>query len=505
MKAKTLIFSFIILFFSGFSNLNAQNDPIKWGILKPEDIKMTTYTADPEASAVILCDYGTVTVSYLVLYTKFTRIKILKEAGCEYAKVEIPYRPYGNYEYFSKIIAHTINVTDNGTSVKTKVTASRITDIEIDQRHHKKVITFLDVKPGSFIEYSYELYSLDIVKLTNWYFQSTIPVVWSEYRINIPDKLNYLVTFQKGRNLDYDEQEDYSKRLQYLYSNKLKDVYEGIGGNNNILYESPKKTIKVYMAHGKSLRFVMEKMPGISPKPYNTDIFPFVKVHLYQVENPLGYSYIPPLSAANVDYEVWEKTEYNYNSGAESDTYWLPTWEEATQNWIMSEFLGNRLSEDFNAKGEMDAIAHTDSTNILKGVYQFIKSNIKWDGTYSMYAIREFPEVLDKKSGNSGEINLLLINLLKKVGFKVNPVLIRTSELGRIENLYPEKGQFNDVIAELEINGKIIFLDATSKNDSYLPVNVEHTTGWLLSEKGFKFVEVVNTTQEVPLVGGKQI
>ena len=339
MKAKTLIFSFIILLFSNLSILYAQNDPVKWGILIPEDIKMTVYAPDPDASAVILCDYGTASVSYHVLFTKFTRIKILKETGLEFAKVEIPYRSYGQYEYFSKINAHTLNVTDNGTSVKTKVTASKIGDIEIDQRHHKKVITFLDVKPGSFIEYSYELYSLDIVKLNNWYFQSTIPVVWSEYRINIPDKLNYLVTFQKGRDLDYNEQEEYSKKLQYLYSNKLKDVFDSIAGNNNILYESPKKTIKVYMAHGKSLRFVMEKMPGINPKPYNTDIFPFVKVHLYQVENPLGYYYTPSLSAANVDYDIWEKTNYNYNSENEQDSYWLPTWEEVNQIWINRFFF----------------------------------------------------------------------------------------------------------------------------------------------------------------------
>lgn len=377
--------------------------------------------------------------------------------------------------------------------------------LKLTSRHRKKVITFLDVKPGSFIEYSYTIYSVDIVKLHNWYFQSTIPVAWSEYRVNIPERLNYLVTFQKGRDLDYNEQEEYSNRLQYLYSNKLKDVYNDIGRNNNILYESSKKTIKVYLEKGKSLRFVLEKMPGINPKPYNNDNYPFVKVHLYQVENTLNYYYTPSLSAANVDYDVWDKWEYKYKVNSENDSYWLPTWEEATQNWIKSEFLGYRLSQDFNAKGELDAIAHTDSTDLLKGVYQFIKNNIKWDGTYSIYAVREFPEVLTRKTGNSGEMNLLLINMLRKAGFKVFPVLIRTNDLGRIENLYPEKGQFNHVIAQLELNGKIVFLDATSETNSFdLPLNVQHTAGWLLKEKGFKFVDVNNSQQEVQ-AGDKQI
>lgn len=142
MKAKTLIISFIIFLFSSWPIVKAQDDPIKWGVILPEDINMTVYSPDPDASAVVLCDYGTASVAPRVEYTKITRIKILKEAGLEYAKVEIPYRSYEEYDYFSKIKAHTINVTVNGTSVKTKFTTSKISDIEIDKQASKKSYYF---------------------------------------------------------------------------------------------------------------------------------------------------------------------------------------------------------------------------------------------------------------------------------------------------------------------------------------------------------------------------
>ena len=484
-----------ILLLCSYAKLNAQNDPIKWGVLLPDDIKMTSYTPEPGASAVILCDYGVSSVGSHAEFKKITRIKILKEAGLEYARVEIPYRSYEMYDNFYSIKAHTINTSSTGNVVKTSTVGAKIVDIEVDSRHRKKIINFLDVKPGSIIEYTYTLSSWDIVKLNNWYFQSTIPTLWSEYRLNIPGKLNYLVSFQKGRNLNLKEQQDYSSRLQFLYSNPLTKVYSEIAANKNILYESPEKTIKVYLSHGESMRFVMEKVPSVTPKPYNNDVFPFVKAHLYKVEKPY---FIPILTAANQDYDTWEKWENRYYQTTEYDSYWLPTWEEATQNWIKSEYLGYRVVQDFAAKGELDAIAHTDSSNVLQGVYQFVKNNIKWDGTYSIYAVREFGEELNKKSGNSGEINLLLINLLRKAGFKVTPVLIRTGNLGRIENLYPEKDQFNHVIAQVVVNGKVIYLDATSdKNGFELPDNVSHTVGWLLKEKDFRFVEVDDVPRSI--------
>ncbi len=499
MKAKVLIRSAILFLLCNWSILRAQNVPIHWGVLVPEDVKMTVYQPDPEATAVVLCDYGTVSVSPRVQYTKHLRIKILKEAGLEYAKVEIPYRSYNEYDYFTELKAQTLNVSVNGAQSKTIVKSAKIEDVPIDQRHRKKVIIFQDVMPGSFIEYSYIIESIDIVKLNNWYFQSSIPVIWSEYRINIPRKLNYLVTFQQGRQLTMNEQQGYSARLQWLYNNQITKVYGEMGNQKNILYESPNKSVRVYLTCGESLRFVMDNMPAVKPKPYNTDMYPFVKAHLYLADGPFNDYFMTSLSAANEDYDTWDIWESRYRWRPEFEKYWLPTWEEATKQWLENEYLGFRTVQDFSSKGVLDAIAHTDSMNLIKGVYQFVKENVKWDGSYSMYAIHDFNEVLSKKTGSSGEMNLLLVNLLRKAGFKVTPVLIRTSDLGRVENLYPEKGQFNHVIAQVESNGNYYYLDATSDNSSAeLPGNVEHTVGWLLKAEGFQWVDIENNAPAAP-------
>ena len=40
------------------TTLVAQKDPIKWGSIDDAEMSMTSYDADPEADAVVLCDYG---------------------------------------------------------------------------------------------------------------------------------------------------------------------------------------------------------------------------------------------------------------------------------------------------------------------------------------------------------------------------------------------------------------------------------------------------------------
>ncbi|MEZ4980509.1 MAG: hypothetical protein R2769_02765 [Saprospiraceae bacterium] len=42
----------------------AQKDPIKWGKVPDEDLKMTSYEADPEAEAVILCNFGSLKFNF---------------------------------------------------------------------------------------------------------------------------------------------------------------------------------------------------------------------------------------------------------------------------------------------------------------------------------------------------------------------------------------------------------------------------------------------------------
>jgi hypothetical protein len=494
MRSRLIFLSLLLLFGSGMAK--AQKAPIKWGKILPADTSLKVYKQDATAPAVVLCDYGTADVGPRTEYTRHVRIKVLNENGLRYARVEIPYRYYEHYDVVTELKAHTINVAPDGKVIISRVKAKNIGDVLTDRWNKKKVFNFPDVKPGSIIEYKYTVRSLDMVNLHNWYFQSTIPTLWSEYRVYISPRFDYLVTFQKGRALDIDEQKAFADRLQWLYDTKVKKVRRELMDKKYVLYESPKGTAKVYYAQGESFRFTMNDVPALEPQKamYTfTDYFPVVKVHMYYADGYLPFFYRRILATAKEDYD-WSNpvAEYlHYYKGY--IVYWLPTWNEAVDNWLSSDLFGNRLSKGPDVGSVLDKISDTATNqfNTIRNIYQFVKDNIQWDGTYSMYAYRSLNNVLNKKTGNSGEMNLLLISLLRQAGVKVDPVLIRTLNLGRIENVYPAFGQFNHVIAQVEAGGKTLFLDA-SGNSSFtdLPRNVDHANGFVVNKNNYKWVEV---------------
>ena len=93
MRAFVIIF----LVFSIFSiRLFAQEESVKWGEVSTDDLQMSTYSHDPDADAVVLCDYGTISVELWgddvkYRFHRFKRIKILNKKGFGQGTIRIPY------------------------------------------------------------------------------------------------------------------------------------------------------------------------------------------------------------------------------------------------------------------------------------------------------------------------------------------------------------------------------------------------------------------------------
>lgn len=124
----------IITLFLAVIGLSVQAQNLKFGKPSNEEIDMTVYEKDPEASAVVLCHLTTVKyqvdfLNYLVDYDVKKRIKVLKEEGREYANITIPYiyNPEDEYglEQIEDFKATVYNV-ENGKVVKTKIGKERV-------------------------------------------------------------------------------------------------------------------------------------------------------------------------------------------------------------------------------------------------------------------------------------------------------------------------------------------------------------------------------------------
>jgi len=88
------------------------------------------------------------------------------------------------------------------------------------------------------------------------------------------------------------------------------------------------------------------------------------------------------------------------------------------------------------------------------------------------------------KKGTTGEINLILVNLLKDADLNAYPILVSTKENGRINISIADFDQFNKVMAYVTIGDKHYVLDATDKYTpaNMIPLEVMYSEGLLISK-----------------------
>jgi hypothetical protein len=99
------------------------------------------------------------------------------------------------------------------------------------------------------------------------------------------------------------------------------------------------------------------------------------------------------------------------------------------------------------------------------------------------------------KKGTCGEINLILVNLLKDAKLNAQPILVSTRENGTITTAVPGIDQFNKVMAHVVIDDKTYILDATDKltPPHLIPLDVMLSEGLVINkieteEWGWKFL-----------------
>lgn len=132
-----------------------------------------------------------------------------------------------------------------------------------------------------------------------------------------------------------------------------------------------------------------------------------------------------------------------------------------------------------------------DSIDKIKIISQFLKNEIQYNGTDDFLA-DETSEIIDHKSGTTGDINLLLGSLLQYAGFKVNLVLLSTRDNGFVIQSLTSPHQFNYVVCQVVVNKKEYFLDATDRDLSFsdLPERCFNHVGLLISPQQYGWISV---------------
>lgn len=519
----------IILFVFIPGYLFAQPAPIKWKDISLEDLKMKDYEPDPTARAVVLCDYGQMYFDInpngrhlFLFYDRHVRVKILKEEGLKHAKIRIPFHDIHceKFQRESSIIinARVYNLSENGKVISKKIKKKDISFRDSTNCYRIAEFTIPDVKVGSIIEYKYKTPTLDLVFPTNWYFQTNIPTRHTEFRIQVPNDFQYLISPVNIQNFDVNQQKFYSKNIFF-------DLYRYYRRGGSGLTYGLKDKVNIDLS-GKSYQLVKKNVPAFTCyqlMDLSEDHIQKLHIHLVKIIRnsynqgweQLTYSLMTTLDEYYDRKTPEQRRMINYPPAY--IIYQLPDWERLNNDLLKYDRFGLPLIMHWNYKSSLDSIINgiVNPYDKMIAIYDYIRKNIKWNGQYDIYTNKVFSPLLAKlytkithkvvnekslrrpfenKTGTSSEINFILIYLLNKVGIEAHPVLLSTRENGKIDKSIPDALQFNHVIAYVLIDGQQLFLDATDSLRPYhfLKQNSIGVEGLIVKKKDFGWVKIAN-------------
>ncbi|MGZ3874368.1 MAG: DUF3857 domain-containing protein, partial [Mucilaginibacter sp.] len=107
-----------------------------------------------------------------------------------------------------------------------------------------------------------------------------------------------------------------------------------------------------------------------------------------------------------------------------------------------------------------------DELTKAKAIYEYWQKWFKWNGGIGIWSADGIGKALDTHTGSVPDINLSLVTALSVAGLNAEAVLLSTRDNGALNTLYPVLGDFNYVVAKVNIGDQIYLLDAT---DPLLP------------------------------------
>jgi hypothetical protein len=388
---------------------------------------MTECDFDKNAEAVVIFDVEEIKCSIFTFAAnaeiiRHVRIKILKDKGMEEANIKILYYSYKKVEIVKNIVAQTYNLDRSGNLVISKLEKKNIYDKEVSKNISQKIFTFPEVKKGSVLEYSYTIASTLDLGLRDWEFQKTIPVKFSRVSITTPYNLNLSMV---------------PVCTMPISKEKLE-----IHGDN------------VY-------KFMMANIPAIREEPFMSSEKDYVQRLELNVISIFAIDRLIVLSN---------------------------TWSSLIKELQGSEDFGEQLTKFIPRTDTLRQLMDKVDSPYQKmaNIFCYVRNHMDWNGNAGIWAQNGVLTAWENKKGNSGDINLILISLLRTAGIHANPILVSSHENGMINQLTPGYEQFDNVMAYVKINQQIYVLDASYKyaSPNTVPWDVMFTYGIVIEKEG---------------------
>lgn len=422
---RTFMFAGVLLLLQNY--LSAQEKlNLKFGKVSPQDFNLSSYKFDTSSGAVYIADVGTADFEgnkkawFSIYFKRQVRIKILNKSGFDAATFEIPVYDDGSIqEEVEKLRAVTYNLED-GKVVETRLEDKSVFKDKLNKKWSVKKFTLPAVKEGSIIEVSYTIKSDHIFNLRTWEFQGEYPRLWTEYTVRVPECFNYVFLTQGFHPFHLKKQETSFKTYSLIENN-------GVEAANTY-------TLRTNVFEN---RWVMKDVPALKEERFITTLDNYVAKIEFQLSE-----YRQPLTPKSV----------------------MGNWFTFSQDLLKSEDFGQPIERSNNwLDDDIKAITAgtKDTLEKAKRIYSYVRNNFTCTNYNSFLIADNLKTVFKKKNGSVGDINLLLIAMLKHEGIKAEPVLLSTRGHGLTHEVYPLVDRFNYVIAGVVIDNHEYYLDAT--------------------------------------------
>ncbi len=416
-----------------FPTIIAQN-PIKkfeWGDIPSADRHLTSYEPDPLADAVVL---GAI-----------TKLKVEFKDN----KPQMTVSVYRRVKLFTDAALTSQNSVEipfdfaqnqfKVDKIKAQMTDSEGNQINVDVTEMTQInnrrLVFSGLKTQRILELSYEMTSDNLESISSWSFQEPLPVRHAELWTIIDVAFEHTFLLQNEKNI-------------------------------HVMLDS-KSGAKVF-----STNDLPANKPAVDAFSITTgDQITGVHLQLKSVE-------------------LSDKTKKPIVS----------SWSELANRVQKNEGIGQQYSKKSNYDALWKIVqplvnaAKTEDEK-LKIIYNYINENVSWDGEWNTTAGTSLNTAFEKKTANSGELNLMLIACLNEAGFHAYPMLVSTRQHGKTNQSTPFLSQFNHLLCYVERSGTpSVLLDAGSVHRPIgLPrVEALNGDGWIANPKNLQWLPITS-------------
>ncbi len=180
------------------------------------------------------------------------------------------------------------------------------------------------------------------------------------------------------------------------------------------------------------------------------------------------------------------------------------TWDAVRDLLYGSTYFGSALEADGYLRSVAKEIKAGSSSQeeMIRKAYAFVKQ-IKWDKTERLFTDKTSLNTAFKEGkGNSSEVNLALVQLLRRLDLDAGPVVMSTRSNGRLSAIQPSIYKPNYVVAAVFTDKDTLLLDATETHCPYylLPKRALNGQGQFMDRKRTGWVQLTTDKKDKQMI-----